>query len=416
MVGKELNEEVAYHLGRLFSSNAVVIARDNRKSSLSLLNAFKQGLMDSGNHVIEIKNVASSPLLYFASIYLKTNFALMVTGSHNPLQYNGFKLMKNGKAFYGQELKAIVNNPIIDAKGSYEIIDCRKEYISALLKHINITRKLKIAWECNNSGASHILKQMNIAVECILLNDSTDGEFAHIPPDPLVKENIQQLQQIIMKEQCHFGFAFDGDGDRLVMVKPDGKVLTSDQLIYIVALSLKSNDNNLIIVDVKCSSILIEALKDLGFEVIISASGHSIIKARIIEENAILAAEASGHFIINDSKYYPVDDALYIALRIIEYLQNNQIIELPLAPIRIEYKIPINKKDKINISKKLQEYDENQKTLGGLRKDYSYGWWLIRVSNTEDHILIKYEAINEEMEQNIKQELLEFINMSLSLI
>ena len=414
MVGKELNGEYSYKLARLLNFKSVVLGRDARPSSCELLSAFKQGLLDSGCKVIELVGVASSPLLYFAGLHLKTEAAVMITGSHNPLEYNGFKFMKNGKPFYGDDLRRILENPIIDAIGSYELIDLREEYTKAILKNLNITKKFKIAWECNNSGVGRILKNLEIPGEHLLLNASTDGVFANASPDPLIEKNLAQIQKVIIENKCDFGFAFDGDADRLVMIKANGEILTSDQLIYLLALSLK-DDKKEIILDMKSSQILIEALKQKGFKVIFASGGHSIMKEAIVREDAVLAGEASGHFIINDSKYYPLDDALYVALRIIEYLQNNPIIELPLANIRKEFKIPIKKEDRDNIICKIQLLKDVIPTLGGIRKNYPDAWWLIRASNTESYILVKYEANDERMENKLLQELKEIINLPLSL-
>jgi phosphomannomutase len=310
LVGKELNNETSYRLGRLFALKSVVIAKDARLSSSKLLESFKQGLFDSGSFVIELEGVSSSPLLYFASLYLNTAGAVMITGSHNGLEYNGFKFMKYGKPFYGEELRQILTNQIIDRAGTHIVKNCLEDYTNALLKNINITKEFKIAWECNNSGVALILKQLNLLGEQFLLNPEVDGKFAYLPPDPMVESNLDQIKALVINKSCDFGFAFDGDGDRLRFIKSDGESLTSDQLIYLLALSLKSDQKNKIILDVKSSQILIEALKHEGFEVILASGGHSIMKDKIISENAILAGEASGHFIINDGKYYPLDDAL----------------------------------------------------------------------------------------------------------
>ncbi len=421
----------------------MVIAKDARKSSIILIKAFKKGLIDSGRQVYELEGVSSSPLLYFANDYLQSEGAVMVTGSHNSLECNGFKFMRAGKPFYGDDLKSIlcllnnltpdenlcVNsvieapcnnkpyNPLITDSGyindtfnskvrSHELIDLRAEYLNSLLKNISLSCQLKIAWECNNSGVAHILK--HLPGENLLLNVNTDGVFRHSPPDPLIEKTLEPLKDLIIKQVCNLGFAFDGDGDRLVLVKSDGKALTSDQLIYLLALSLKSQPNRKIIVDVKSSQILIEALEQEGFTVIMAPGGHSIMKTKIVEENAVLAGEASGHFIINDNKYHPFDDSLYVALRLIEYLQNHPIVELTLPNFYKEFKIPINRQDKLKIIEKIQ--------IGGMRKNYSLSWWLIRASNTEDYILVKYEAESWEMVVLIEKELLEvFQDISLYL-
>lgn len=405
-------------MGKRFNSKNIIIAKDGRNSSLSLLNAFTKGLIDSGNKVIEITGISSSPLLYFSAIYLETDFAIMITGSHNNLEYNGFKFMKGNNPFYGKELGSLINNKTKSKIGSCKSLDTRKDYIRKLLHDVQINKGFKIAWECNNSGVGDILKSMNLKGEHLLLNATTDGNFAHIPPDPLIKENLNLIKQVVLEQYCDLGFAFDGDGDRLVMIKPNGENLTSDQLIYLLALSLKKEGGQkIIIIDIKSSQILINELTNLGFEVKLASGGHSIMKEKTIKENAILAGEASGHFIINDSRYYALDDALYIAIRIIEYLQNNKLVYLPLPPIKNEYKIPIAKENKEAFVQNIQSNgSKDELTLGGIRKNYTDGWWLIRASNTEDYILVKYEALNDRREHLIKAELLNITNIALSLI
>lgn len=391
IVGKELNSETAYNLARLFSPKTIIVGRDNRPSSKNLLDGFIKGLIDSGCEVLELEGVSSSPLLYFAHLFLKTKGAVMITGSHNPLEHNGFKFMLDGKPFYGETLKNIIHNPIIDGAGSYRLINLDAEYKEALLKNINMDNHLKIAWECNNSAIGKFLK---IPGEHFVLNSKLNGNFVHLPPDPCIERNLYQIKEIITDKCCDFGFAFDGDGDRLVLIKNDGQVLTGDQLIYILALSLKNSPNKKILIDVKASQILIDTLKEEGFEVIIAPSGHSLMKTRIIKENAIFAGELSGHFIFNDSKFHVIDDALYAAFRLIEYLKDNLIIELPLAPIAKEFKLPKN----LNLDRQIYKPE-------GLRISYKGGFSLIRASNTEDYILVKYEAMNEKMANLIRLDL-----------
>lgn len=391
LIGKELNSETAYNIARLFSPETIVVGRDNRPSSKELLDGFIQGLIDSGCEVLELEGISSSPLLYFAHLFLKTKGAVMITGSHNPLEHNGFKFMLDRKPFYGENLKNIINNPVINGTGSHRLINLDAEYKEALLKNINMDNSFKIAWECNNSAIGRFLK---VPGEHFVLNSKLDGNFVHLPPDPCIEKNLYQIKEIIADKSCDFGFAFDGDGDRLVLIKSDGQVLTGDQLIYLLALSLKNSPNKKILIDVKASQILIDVLKEQGFEVIIAPSGHSLMKTRIIEENAVFAGELSGHFIFNDSKFDVIDDALYAAFRLIEYLKDNPIIELPLAPIAKEFKLPKN----LNLDKQIYKPE-------GLRNSYKGGFSLIRASNTEDYILVKYEAMNEEIANLIRSDL-----------
>lgn len=416
-VGKELNYNFAYNLGKSINSSSIIIAKDARESSNMLLNAYKDGLLKAGNNVIEIEGIATSPLLYFASLYYKTHMATMITGSHTPLEYNGFKFMCNGKALYGEQLKAILNQYNDFPKiGSLNAISCKKEYIIEITRYLKIDNSFKIAWDCNNSGLASLLKEIPITKNHLMIN-TTINFFKNNPPDPLVDKNLIELVNLVKSTNCKLGFATDGDGDRLVMVTNEGKILSCDQITYLLALMIKTSISNpKIIIDIKASSILKKALEDLGFQVIVASGGHSIMKQKILEENAILATETSGHFIINDGKFYPIDDALYIALRLLEYLQHNPLQELPLAKFRKELKIKMSKHSKHSFIETLKvNPDEVYKTLGGIRKDYNDGWWLIRASNSEDYILVKYEAYTDQAKNSIEKELLEIINISLSL-
>lgn len=388
---------MAYKLGQLFSYNAktIIVAKDNRLSSITLLKSFIQGLVNCGSQVIELEGVSTSPLLYFASNYLKADGAVMITGSHNSLEDNGLKFLLNQKPFYGENLKNIISNKIVYGKGSHHLINLDNEYIKAL--NINSYPRFKIIWECNNCANGRIISKTNLYKH--LLNIETNGEFSNIPPDPCIEKNLLNIKNIIKQYNADIGFAFDGDGDRLVMIKSNGEMLTGDQLIYLLASSLKNSANKKILIDVKASQILINYLNKQGFEVILAASGHSLMKERIIKENAIFAGESSGHFIFNDGKFFPFDDALHAALRIVDYLQNNPFVELPLAKFKEEYKIAKNNNFPAQVFKP-----------EGLRKSYNDGFWLIRASNTEDYILVKYESETKELAKTIKKEIFTLIN------
>lgn len=368
-----------------------MVAKDNRLSSKKLLENFIKGLIDCGCEVIELEGISTSPYLYFASEFLKTAAAVMITGSHNPLEDNGFKFILNNKPFYNNNLRNILFNPIVCGEGKYSSINLEKEYAKALIQNIKINQPSKVIWECNNSGIGNILPLLNFTKQHDFLNKEVYGIFKHKLPDPLIKETLEEIKQSV--DKYDYGFAFDGDGDRLVMIKADGTVLTADQLIYLFALSLKDLTNKKFIVDVKASQILINQLERDGFEVIIAPSGHSLMKERIIKENAIFAGESSGHIIFNDNRYFPFDDALYAALRLIEYLQKHPIFELPLAPICKEFKIA-----------KIPGFNSKIYSPEGLRISYPDGFLLIRASNTEDHILLKYEAMNEKTLRAIEEE------------
>lgn len=380
-IGKELNPKTAYRLGQLFAYNVnkkqVIIAKDNRESSKILLEYFRHGLIESGCKVIELEGVSTSPYLYFASWHLKSAAAVIITGSHNSVEENGFKFMLNNKPFFGKELRSILNNPIIPKKGDHKIINLEKEYIASISKNISFTKASDVVWECNNSGNEKFISKIR-SLNNTVLNGDTLGKFKHNFPDPFKNPTLSEIKSLVGNHD--FGFAFDGDGDRLVMIKKNGNVFTSDQLIYIFAKSLEHNSNKKIIVDTKVSQVLINRLQSEGFKVIIAPPGHSLMKTRIIEEDAVFAGESSGHFIFNDKKYLPIDDALYAALRLIEYLAKEPLIELPLAKVRHEFRLP-----------KIKWLVNKVYSSEGLRYGYKNSFLLIRASNTEDYILVKYE-------------------------
>ncbi len=278
-------------------------------------------------------------------------------------------------------------------------------------KNLHLDGQLKILWECNNSGLGLILSRLNYNFK--LINYDCNGNFVNNPPDPLEEKSLVYLHETLKKNQFDYGFAVDGDGDRLVLITKNGNALSSEQLTYLIALSLKGEKKNKIILDIKSSNILAEELTKLGFKVLFASGGHSIMKRKILEENAILAAESSGHFVINDGKYYPVDDSLYIALRLIKHLEKNSLVLLPKAKYAHELKVKV--KNKAILEKKFLQIKDVIHTLRGIRKNYSNGWWLLRFSNTEDHLLIKIEANNKATYMNLVEELFKITNIQLSL-
>ncbi len=394
--GKELNEEYFYYLGRIINASSIVVGKDARCSSPLLMKAFLQGLLDSGAQIYEMNGVSTSPLIYFAQKRLNTDDAAIITASHNAMEFNGIKLVKGGRALYGASLKKILENKARAGKGIHKIIDLRSEYKEALSQKLDLSKQIKVAWDCFNSGVAEILKQMNVPITDIISMEKK--RFLNTPPDPLITANLENLKNKIKEGNSDIGFAFDGDGDRLVVIKKDGIVLTSDQVIYLITKLI--NQKGKIILDVKASTKLINKLRLEGYEVILASGGHSIMKEKIIEENAIFAGEASGHYIINDGHYYAFDDALYVAFRIIDYLQTNFLFLLEIFPVRNEYRVA--KKDC---------YPKEVYSLMGLRKEFDRGWYLIRSSNTEDNVLVKYEAEDSQEEELIKKEISELLSL-----
>jgi phosphomannomutase len=434
-VGKTLFEEDALALGRKFGLNllqmgkkSICVGRDGRLTSPTLASALIEGLKEVG---LEITNlgVGPTPMTYFGLKHLGVDAAIMVTGSHNPAPDNGFKIALQNRPFFGKDIQAVA--AIDETKGSKkpgteQVVDLRETYVKRLLTDYHppeddTKKSLKIVWDVGNGATGEILKFLvrGIDAKHILINESIDGTFPSHHPDPTVIENLAQLMGTMKLHHADVGIAFDGDGDRIGVVDGKGRVLWGDQLLLILAREVvKNNPGAVIIADVKSTQALFDEIKELGGNILMARTGHSLIKAKMAETGALLAGEMSGHIFFAD-KYYGFDDALYAAVRLIDILQHSEISltqmidSLPklynTPEIRIE--CADEKKFKVidSISHQLENEHAEISTIDGVRVSRQNGWWLLRASNTQPAIVARCEAPTAKDLDVLKQEVSSYL-------
>jgi phosphomannomutase len=421
----------------------IAVGCDGRTSSPLLKRQLLAGLEKSGVSVVDIGLVAT-PMLYFAVKKLNCDAGIMITGSHNPKDHNGFKITLNQQPFFGNQLLELQNilerNNFIEETGSYEAFDILPSYIkritedcliaksqSHLLDEIdepNEAKTLKIAWDAGNGAAAVFLAKLsnNLLSENHLLFAEIDGDFPNHHPDPTVEENLTALKDFVVKNQCDLGIAFDGDADRIGVVDNCGEVLWGDQLLAILSSDiLLTKPGSSIIADVKASSTLFEAIRSMGGNAIMCRTGHSFIKSKMQETKAVLAGEMSGHIFFAD-RYYGFDDAAYASIRLINILHQQK---KPLSQIRQilpkvfatkEIQIPASDDAKFKIIEKMQDQLNLENiafnNIDGIRVDFDGGWWLIRASNTQPALIIRCEGISEAKLNLAKNQLIKLLHQN----
>jgi len=417
-IGENLSEKDAYALGKAFAlylakelpdqdKYTLCVGYDGRHSSLALAQSLTQGLIESGINVKSI-GLGPSPMLYFAVKDLKTDAGIMVTGSHNPPDYNGFKMTTFDHPVFGTEIQEIgklaaQDKPPVKIQGTEEKIDMKERYVARLLQDLKCFRPLKIAWDAGNGAAGDVLKLLTgkMPGEHILLYDTIDGDFPNHHPDPTVDENLKDLQKVVLEQHCDLGIAFDGDADRIGAVDENGEIIRCDTLMILYAKDiLKRHPGAPIIGDVKCSSVMYDEIAKMGGKPIMWKTGHSVIKDKMREMNAPLAGELSGHIFFADG-YYGFDDALYCSIRLINALEKDKLSDLTANLPKLyntpEIRLPVEENEKFDliprIIKNLKNLPDLQiNTLDGIRVTTKDGWWLARPSNTQNVLVIRAES------------------------
>jgi phosphomannomutase/phosphoglucomutase len=422
-VGSDLNADRVYTIGRAYATLAmsavqqVVIARDGRLSGPELLDALQQGLLDGGLNIINI-GAAPTPVCTFAAEYFKTYSSIMLTGSHNPKEYNGLKMSLAGETLFDQHIQdlyqiSLGEMPLADKPGTVETHNILQTYIDAITNHIQLKRPLKIAIDCGNGIAGAIAPDLYKALGCevIPLFSEVDGNFPNHHPDPSKLDNLQDLIASVKKEDCDVGLAFDGDGDRLGVVTSSGEVIWPDrQMILFARDVLAQRPGSKIIYDVKCTQTLPLAIKEAGGQPVICKTGHSFVKNAIKREGASLAGEMSGHIFFNDL-WYGFDDALYSGARLLNILaaHDNPLGLFQALPNTVntpEINIAVEEHEKFNI---IQTFIENAdfpegeiNTLDGIRVDFKDGFGLIRASNTTPNLVLRFEGHTQDSLERIR--------------
>lgn len=426
---KNIDESIAYLIGASFATiikkqgkKEALVAYDNRASSPSLYNSLIKGILNTGINVTSI-TLATTPMYYFASNYLNINCGIMITASHNPKEYNGFKISYNGLYnAYGKDVmkiyETILKNDFPKGQGKLKITNIDNEYINLLTQNIKLgKRKIKIVFDCGNGTTGIIAEEIFKTfknIEYIPMYTKLDSDFPNHHPDPSVEANIQALKEKVLKTKSDLGLAFDGDGDRVGVVDEKGNMIDIDKYMIIIWRDIvnKIKDKRALY-DVKCSKTLEDELDKLKIEKTMYRTGNSYMKAKMVKENFPFGGELSGHVFFQD-KFKGYDDGIYAGLRLIEILSNtNKTVSQLLNNINIYYntkeiKIEVLEDQKQKIIKKVGEYCEkkhyNIVTIDGIRVLFNDGFALIRASNTGPNITLRYEANTQERLEAIKKE------------
>ncbi len=413
IVGKTLTREDAWALGRSYGTLAVdegarsiAVGRDGRTHSPELEQALVDGLMECGLHVIRI-GVGPSPMLYFAAATLDVQGGVQVTGSHNPADYNGFKMLLNGRSVFGEEIQELGRRSAAGAwtegNGSSEPFDILNAYVNRLTQDFH-GRGYRVGWDPGNGAAGPAVEKLVQALpgEHFVIHSSIDGTFPAHHPDPTVEANLADLKALVRDKNCDFGIAFDGDADRIGAVDSTGRVIWGDQLMMLLAAPiLEELPGSTIIADVKASQILFDRIAELGGQPLMWKTGHSLIKAKMKETGAPIAGEMSGHIFFKH-RWYGFDDALYAAVRLIEAVSSSGksltelMDEMPTSVATPEMRFPVDESRKFAVVKevleRLSSEGANVDPVDGARVNTPDGWWLLRASNTQDVLVGRAEA------------------------
>ena len=428
IVGKTLGEADAFAIGRVFASivadaggKKIVVGRDGRLSSPSLSAALIKGLVASGAEVIDVGQ-GPTPMLYFASFDGKADGAVMVTGSHNPPNYNGFKMMLKNKPFFGPQIlnlgaRAAAGDVVAEAVGSVMQQDISVPYVTRLLKDWDGERELKVVWDNGNGAAGDVLVELlkKLPGKHIVLNAEIDGNFPAHHPDPTVPKNLEQLIAAVEKEGADVGVAFDGDADRIGLVDNEGHILFGDQFLILMARDvLKAHPGGTIIADVKASQVLFDEVAKAGGTPLMWKTGHSLIKSKMAEMKSPLAGEMSGHIFYND-KWYGFDDALYAAVRVLGVIARSketvaefraslpQVVNTP----ELRFDCAEDRKFAVvaEVAARLKAAGEKVSDTDGVRVNTKDGWWLLRASNTQAVLVARAESGSEDGLERLKDAL-----------
>ena len=417
VVDETLFEEDAYWIGRCFgwkvkeaSGNAVAVGWDGRLSSPALSEALMRGLCEAGLDVYKL-GVGPTPMLYFAEYTLPVDAAIMVTGSHNPPDHNGFKMSLGRAPFFGKDIQSFVplqKELLTIHKGTVHPRDLREIYAERLVQGLTFGKPLTIAWDPGNGATCEILKLLlqQLPGRHIVLNGEIDGHFPAHPPDPSEPQNLVQLQAAVIENKCDLGIAFDGDGDRLVAVDGEGHILWGDQLLTLFAADLLARKPQAeIIADIKVSQIFFNEVNRMGGTPIMWKTGHSHIKAKMAASGVILAGEMSGHFFFKEN-YYGFDDGMYAAMRLLHLLSHSSLTlaelyaQLPCYASTPEIRVVCDPARKFivpqEIGSRLLKEGIPFFDIDGVRVQLETGWWLVRASNTQDLLIVRCEAYKEE--------------------
>jgi len=415
IVGETLKAEDARAIGRSYGSmlaksggKCAAIGYDGRLSSPMLEEAVVQGLTEAGIDVVRV-GLGPTPMLYYAvNTVPGVDGGIMITGSHNPPNYNGFKMMKGKKSFFGKDIQELgqvaAQGDWTSGQGTWRKLSVFDEYVARIAKDYDGKKDQKVVWDAGNGATGDALVALvkKLPGTHILLNEKIDGTFPAHHPDPTEPHNLVQLQDKVAAEKADFGIAFDGDGDRIGVVDGKGRILWGDQLMIVLAEDvLKTHPGATIIADVKASQVLYDEIARMGGAPLMWRTGHSLIKTKMAETGAPLAGEMSGHIFFAD-RYYGYDDALYAAVRLLGIVARSaetitQVRDrLPTVLNTPELRFPCSETRKFQVIEevkaRLEAAGAEVSAIDGVRVNTVDGWWLLRASNTQDVLVARAEA------------------------
>ena len=440
IVGQTLTGAHMQLIGQALGSEAIsrgiqqiAFARDGRLSGPELGQALVKGLMSTGIAVVDV-GMVPTPVLYYAAAELTDGSGVMLTGSHNPANYNGIKIVLNGESLSGAAIQAlkrrIDDSDFVQGKGEYRTSPVSNEYIERIVSDVKLSRPLKVVVDCGNGIAGSLAPKLYRALGCevIELYSEVDGNFPNHHPDPSQPKNLQDLIEMVRSSNADLGLAFDGDGDRLGVVSPDGGIIWPDRLMMLFTKDVLSrNPGAQIIYDIKCTNNLTTAIWGLGGEPVMWKTGHSLIKSKMQQSGALLAGEMSGHIFFKE-RWYGFDDALYAGARLLEILAADNrptqkiFASLPNAVNTPELRIDLPQAELDDFMNELLGRvdfpDANIIMIDGVRADFEDGWGLVRASNTTPSLILRFEGRDKaalERVQDLFRKLMLDIKPDLSL-
>lgn len=445
IVDEFLTEDIVYAIALAIGSEAldcgeqkIIVARDGRLSGPKLFAVLCKGLLATGCDVIDI-GMLPTPVFYFATYHLGVHSGVMLTGSHNPANYNGLKIILKGESLTEQKVQALrdrilANRLLIqthpDKKGQLVQKKILADYKSRILSDVKLKKTMKVVIDCGNGVGGSIAADLfrDLGCEVVELYCEVDGRFPHHHPDPSQTDNLVDLMAAVQLQQADIGLAFDGDADRLGVITNKGEIIWPDRLLMLYAIDvLKRMPRATIVFDVKCSRHLPEVIASFGGKPLMWKTGHSLIKSKMREVSAVLAGEMSGHIFFKE-RWYGFDDGLYAAARLLEIVASRQetiseiFMALPNSINTPELKLIISDDDKFNfmtaLIQKAEGIDGQLNIIDGLRIDFSDGWGLVRASNTTACLTLRFEADSTmalERIQVIFRQLLWAVNPELTL-
>ena len=426
IVGRTLTPQIVQTIGHAIGSEAraraqvtIAVGYDGRLSGPSLTAALARGIQSAGIDVIDIGRV-TTPMVYFAGHHLKSNSGVAVTGSHNPPDYNGLKMVLGGETLAGEAIQKlrlrIERNDLTHGSGSYSRRDVARDYIERIVSDVKLARPLKIAIDCGNGVAGAFAPELYRRLGCEVtgLYCEVDGTFPNHHPDPSVPDNLRDLQQTLKTTDAELGLAFDGDGDRLGVVTKRGNIIYPDRQLMLFAKDVLSrNPGAIVIYDVKSTRSLGPWIEQHHGRPLLWKTGHSFIKAKLAETGALLAGEMSGHIFLKE-RWYGFDDGLYAGARLLELLSRENDMDstlhgLPNAISTPELQIKLNEGENYSLIENLQQtarFDHPREviTIDGLRVEYADGFGLARASNTTPAIVLRFEADSQAALKRIQED------------